>query len=127
MIFKITNENGKQIDYKVDNKIIKGLHITNELSKVQENCKQLNIEVKRPDIELRKFDNTKITVIGDICILTFLGFGTKQHQYLIQKDLDLDILKWQSHKKIESRLYSLIKETYETMMVINFNRQLNNI
>lgn len=125
LIYKIQNENGGLINYKIDSKIIKGLHITKELFKVQENCSNLSIAVKRPNLRISAHSNVKITVIGNVCILTILLLVKKQKQFLIQKDLDLNVLKWQSHKKIEPRFYELIKQAYETMMVANFNNIFN--
>lgn len=124
--FTIINEFGESTIFKANNKIIKGLHITTDLAKVQENCDNLKINVSRPNVKLGKFDNAKITVIGNICILTILGLSNKQSQFLIQKDLDLNNLKWLASKKLNGYYHHAIKRAYETMTLFNFNKLLNN-
>lgn len=119
--FTIINEQGEQIIYKANNKIIKGLHITKDLSLVHENCDKLNIIVSRPNLKLGIFDNAKITVMGEICILTILRLGKNQSQFLIQNELDLNNLKWQASKKLNGCYHDAIKRAYETLLVFNLN------
>ncbi|SMG49702.1 hypothetical protein [Arenibacter troitsensis] len=123
----IKNEFGKQTSYKANNKIIKGLYATTDKLKVQENCVNLKIIVSRPNLKLVLFNNTKITVFGEICILTILGLGNKQSQFLIQKDLDLNNLKWLASKKLNGHYHDAIKRAYQTMMVLNLNNRFSKI
>ncbi|MCK0144033.1 hypothetical protein MWU78_00035 [Arenibacter sp. F26102] len=122
--FTIKNEFGEPTSYKANSKIIKGLHITTDSSKVQHNCDNLKIIVSRPNLKLGIFDNVKVTVIGEICILTILELGNTQSQFLIQKDLDINKLKWSVSKKLNGYYHNAIEKAYVTMMIFNFNNRL---
>ena len=114
--FTIKNELGEPVRYRADAKIMRGLHLTKDLSKIQENCKQLNINTRRPNLSQACVKKVKVVILAQICVVTILGVGKKHCQFLIQKDFDLNNLKRLASKKINGHYHDVIQQAYDTMI-----------
>ena len=121
LVKQIENEFGKMHEYLIDKKIMKGLYLTSDIKKIEMNCRNFDIETVRPNLNPPIFNNCKISVINEICVLTILVFSNSQNQFLITNDLNLEALKWLSSKNLNGYYHNVIKHAYKTMAVMNFN------
>ena len=105
----IEKENGEVDDYEIDGEIINGLYITLEFDKVNENCKNFEIQLETPE------DGTvanKLSKRNNLCIVTLKIDNENQVQYLIGDDMDLIELNSIPENQMPIEFKELITEAY---------------
>ena len=108
---KIKDENKKEGIYKVDKNIVNGLFLTVDNTKVIENSKAFNIDLKQENGKVK----TVLKSLDKVAIVTIVVNEKTQFQYFVGGDLNLKALIKVDEKEMPNNIKEVILKAYHVI------------